>query len=105
MKSKERHNVLSYFDSWMFNDVHVDKLCLDVDGWYIVDAVLSKSMDLDKDLLTLDSIYHRDDIIQAAVESASIFGNERIEHIAKHYQISPASFKKYFEKGRYEKCY
>lgn len=59
--------VVDFLEAYLFNDIHAENLDLEEDGWYIIESVLIRSMDYEKDITTLEKIYHPDDIIHAAL--------------------------------------
>ena len=90
-----KNDLKDNFRKWMFWDVNMDKLSISHDKFFIVDRVLSGSMENPIYLERLERIFSKQEIIKAAKSSNSIRGNEAIRFIAKRYGISPNSFKQY----------
>lgn len=90
-----KSDIKSNFQKWMFWDVDMGKLSVKEDKFFIIDRVLSGSMENPKYLQQLDKMFSRQDIINVAKSSRSIRGNESIRFIANRYGMDPKSFKQY----------
>ena len=88
-------DIKSNFQRWMFWDVDMGQLSIKKDKAFIIDRVLSGSMENAKYLERLDKIYSKKDIINVAKSSNSIRGNESIKFIANRYGMNPKAFKQF----------
>lgn len=80
------------FPKGMFWDVDMKKLSIDFDKNFIIQRVLSRSKNKVAYLESLESFYPKKDIINLAINSPEIIGNEKIEFISKRYNIEPKKF-------------
>lgn len=86
--------VLDVFRAGYFWDADLNELSWN-DDMYIIEKVLSGSLNLERDLPLLEKHYSKSKIIYIAINSTQIYGNEDIEFIASRYKIKPNSFQKY----------
>lgn len=89
--------VIEVFNSAFFWDADLNALSFEEDKEYIIERVLARSMWLDKDLPKLEQLYDRNLIIDLAINSIQIFGNEHIEALAQYYNLQPAQFVRYIK--------
>lgn len=90
-------NILDFFPQRMFWEYHAEDLSIEEDKELIIERVLNRSLSIEllKNLRILDSLYKREQIIEVALGSSEIYGNETIEIIATYYGLNPREFYQY----------
>lgn len=93
----KNQKVIDVFNSGFFWDADLNALSFEEDKEYIIERVLARSFWLKEDLEKLEALYDRELIMDLAINSIQIFGNEQIEAIAQHYNLNPESFFRYIK--------
>lgn len=89
------HSLSDLFPHEMFWDVDMNSLSPKKDSRFIIQRVLSRSMNNSEYFEKLESLYSNKRIKSIALQSPEIIGNEDIEFIANRYHLKPERFKKY----------
>jgi hypothetical protein len=89
------YSLSDLFPYEMFWDVEIDNLSLEKDSRFIIQRVLSRSMNNSEYFEKLEKLYSNKRIKSIAIQSPEIIGNEDIEFIASRYHLNPERFKKY----------
>lgn len=93
----ENQKVIDVFNSGFFWDADLNTLSFEEDKEYIIERVLARSFWLEEDLEKLEALYNRELIMDLAINSIQIFGNEHIESLAQYYGLKPTQFVRYIK--------
>lgn len=97
IRTMKNQKVTDVFRAFFFWDADLDTLSFEEDKEYIIERVLARSLWLEEDFQKLEQLYDKDLIIDLAINSIQIFGNEQIEEIAQHYNLQPTQFVRYIK--------
>ncbi|WP_392421149.1 DUF6922 domain-containing protein (plasmid) [Capnocytophaga canis] len=97
MKPIESRKVSDFFPRRMFWEYNMDGLCLQKDKDFIIERVLNRSLlsELEQNIRLLENLYSREYVLALSLHCTEIYGNETIEIIANHYNVSPKKFYRY----------
>lgn len=102
-KIMENDLAIKYFRKSYFWDCDPNIIKINSHIVLIIDRVLSQSLELEKDLIILEKLYTKKKIIDAALSSTQIFGNERIVLISEKYNLNSLEFYNFYkEELKYE---
>ena len=85
----------NHFPGPVFWDVDPDSLDVKLDKYFIIDRVLARNMGNAKYLEQLEELYSKKEIVERALLSSQIRGNNTIRLIANRYGINPNKIKNF----------
>lgn len=97
IRTMKNRKVTDVFNAAFFWDADLETLSFEEDKEYIIERVLARSLWLEEDLPKLEQLYDRELIVDLAINSIQIYGNKRIEKIAKYYSLKTEYFDKYIK--------
>lgn len=88
---------INLFNEAFFWDCVKEEINTKEDENFIIERVLSQSLNRDVDFIRLKEFFSIDKIVNVALNSSQIFGNERIEDIAIYFNIHPNEIQNYIK--------